>query len=65
MIILIILQLIFLLDYFQYFYLLELFVFAYLLILNGLKVKNYLKKNILIIEHTKNGYKVIRNKNQN
>ena len=40
----IILQLINLLDYFQYFYLLELFVFACLLILNGLKVKNYLKK---------------------
>ena len=39
----IILQLIFLLDYFQYFYLLELFVFAYLLILNGLKVKNLFK----------------------
>ena len=31
----------------------ELFVFAYLLILNGLKVKNYFKKNILIIEHIK------------
>ena len=45
----IILQLIFLLDYFQYFYF-ELFVFAYLLILNGLKVKNYSKINILIIK---------------
>ena len=39
-------------DYFQYFYLLELFVFVCLLILNGLKVKNYLKTNILIIERT-------------
>ena len=48
----IILQLIFLLDYFQYFYL-ELFVFACLLISSGLKVKNYLKINILIIEHIK------------
>ena len=45
----IILQLIFLLDYFQYFYL-ELFVFAYLLILNRLKVKNYSKINILIFK---------------
>ena len=48
----IILQLIFLLYYFQYFYL-ELFVFACLLISSGLKVKNYLKINILIIEHIK------------
>ena len=48
-----ILKLIFLLDYFQYFYLLELFVFACLLISSGLKVKNYLKINILIIEHIK------------
>ena len=40
----------FLLDYFQYFYLLELFVFACLLILSGLKVKNSLKINILIIK---------------
>ena len=48
-----ILQLIFLLDYFQYFYLLELFVFACLLISSRLKVKNYLKINILIIEHVK------------
>ena len=39
-----------LLDYFQYFYLLELFVFACLLNLSGLKVKNYFKKNILIIK---------------
>ena len=49
----IILQLIFSLDYFQYFYLLELFVFACLLISSGLMVKNYLKLNILIIEHIK------------
>ena len=49
----IMLQLIFLLDYFQYFYLLELFVFACLLISSGLKVKIYLKINILIIEHIK------------
>ena len=34
-------------------YLLKLFVFAYLLISSGLKVKNYLKINILIIEHIK------------
>ena len=46
----IILQQIFLLDYFQYFYLLELFVFACLLILSGLKVKNYSKINRLIIK---------------
>ena len=38
--------------------------FACLLILSGLKVKNYLK-NVLIIEHIKNGYKIIRNKKQN
>ena len=43
----IILQLIFLLDYFQYFYLLDLYAFTCLLILSGLKVKNYLKINIL------------------
>ena len=49
----IILQLIFLLDYFQYFYLLKLFNFACLLISSELKVKNYLKINILIIEHIK------------
>ena len=48
-----ILQQTFLLNYFQYFYLLELFVFACLLILSGLKIKNYLKKNVLIIEHIK------------
>ena len=40
----------FLLVYFQYFYLLELLAFAYSLILSGLKVKNYFKKNILIIK---------------
>ena len=39
-------------DYFQYFYLLELFVFVCLLISSGLKVKNYSKTNILIIERT-------------
>ena len=38
---------------FSVLYLLELFVFACLLILSGLKVKNYLKINILIIEHIK------------
>ena len=41
----------FLLVYFQWLYLLELFVFACLLILGGLKVKNYLKINMLIIEY--------------
>ena len=41
----------FLLVYFQWLYLLELFVFACLLILSGLKVKNYLKINMLIIEY--------------
>ena len=49
----------FLLDYFQYFYLLELFVFACLLILSGLKVKNYLKINILINEHIKMNIKTL------
>ena len=39
-------------DYFQYFDLLEFFGFACLLISSGLKVKNYLKINIMIIEHT-------------
>ena len=29
-----------------------------------LKVKNYSKINMLIIEHIKNGYKAIKNKNQ-
>ena len=43
----------FLLDYFHYFYLLELFVFACVLILSGLKIKNYLKINILITERIK------------
>ena len=38
----------FLLVYFQYLCLLELLAFAYLLILSGLKVKRYLKNNILI-----------------
>ena len=33
-------------------YLLELFVFACLLILSGLKVKTYFKKNMLIIKIT-------------
>ena len=41
----------FLLVYFQWLYLLELFVFACLLILSGLKVKNYLKINMLIIKY--------------
>ena len=43
----------FLLVYFQYFCLSELLVFAYSLILSGLKVKNYLKENILIIKNYK------------
>ena len=34
--------------YFQYLCLLELLAFAYLLILSGLKVKNYLKKDLRI-----------------
>ena len=45
-------------DYFQYFYLLELFVFAYSVILSGLKVKNYLKINILIIKNYESNYKM-------
>ena len=52
-----ILQQTFLLVYFQYLCLLELLAFAYLLILSGLKVKIYLKKNleinILIIKITR------------
>ena len=48
-----ILQRTFLLFFFQYFYLSELLAFAYSLILSGLKVKNYLKKNILIIKNYK------------
>ena len=44
----IILQLISLLDNFQYFYLLDLLAFAYLFILSVLKVKNYLKKDLRI-----------------
>ena len=43
---------------FQYFYLLELFVFAYSLILSGLKVKNCLKINILIIKNYEINYKM-------
>ena len=38
----------FLLVYFQYLCLLELLAFAYLLILSGLNVKNYLKKDLRI-----------------
>ena len=38
----------FLLVYFKYLCLLELLAFAYLLILSGLKVKNYLKKDLRI-----------------
>ena len=45
--------------YFQCFYLLELFVFAYLLISSGLKVKNYLKVNILIIKNYSSNYKMV------
>ena len=45
-------------DYFQYFYLLELFVFAHSLILSGLKVKNCLKINILIIKNYESNYKI-------
>ena len=52
-------------DYFQSFYLLELFVFVYLLILSGLKVKNYLKTNILIIEHIKIDIKSLELKTKN
>ena len=48
--IIIILYEMFLLVYFQWLYLLELFVFACLLILSGLKVKNYLEINMLIIK---------------
>ena len=36
------------LVYFQYLCLLELLTFAYLLILSGLKIKNYLKKDLRI-----------------
>ena len=50
---------VFLLLYFQCFYLLELFVFAYLPILSGLKVKNYLKMNILIIKNYSSNYKMV------
>ena len=53
-----------LLDYFQYFYLLELFVFVCLLISSGLKIKNYLKINILIIDHIKMDIKSLEIKNK-
>ena len=56
----ILLQFIFSLDYFQYFYLLDLFVFACLFILSGLKTKNYLKINVLIIEHIKMDIKPLK-----
>ena len=36
----------------------ELLVFVYLLILSGLKVKNYLKINILIIKNYSSNYKM-------
>ena len=36
------------LAYFQYLCMLELLAFAYLLILNGLKITNYLKTNLKI-----------------
>ena len=48
----------FLLVYFQYFYLSELLAFVYSLILSGLKVKNYFKKNILIIKNYLSNYKM-------
>ena len=38
------------------------YIFAYF---KWIKGKKLFKKNMLIIEHIKNGYKVIRNKNQN
>ena len=46
------------------YYLLEPFAFVYLLILNGLKVKNYLRINILIIEILKMVIKSLKIKNQ-
>ena len=46
------------------YYLLEPFVFVYLLILNGLKLKNYLRINILIIEIIKMVIKSLKIKNQ-
>ena len=49
-VVIIILYKMFLLVYFQWLCLLKLFVFACLLILSGLKVKNYLKVNMLIIK---------------
>ena len=48
----------FLLVHFQYFYLSELLAFAYSLILSGLKVKKYLKINILIIKNYSSNYKM-------
>ena len=45
-------------DYFQHFYLLELLVLACFLISSGLKVKNYLKINILIIKTYEISYKM-------
>ena len=54
----------FLLVYFQWLYLLELFVFACLLILGGLKVKNYLKINMLIIEYIKMDMEPLKIKTQ-
>ena len=48
----------FLLVYFQWLYLLYLFVFACLLILSGLKVKNYLKINMLIIKMAAKSLKI-------
>ena len=54
----------FLLVYFQWLYLLDLFVFAFLLILSVLKVKNYLKINMLIIKMYNvynNGSKIFKN----
>ena len=54
----------FLLVYFQWLYLLELFLFACLLILGGLKVKNYLKINMLIIEYIKMDMEPLKIKTQ-
>ena len=44
---------VFSLVYFQYFYFSDLLAFAYSLILSELKLKNYLKKKILIIKNYK------------
>ena len=54
----------FLLVYFQWLYLLELFVFACLPILGGLKVKNYLRINMLIIEYIKMDMEPLKIKTQ-